>query len=106
MFRGQKEELEQSNRWAEELNAALAARGARIDELQEELALDQERARQVVAGYNAKIASLEQENREKTRWALDTEAHLTGEIRKIADAGINAGAPLEGTEKGLNRENV
>ena len=106
MFRGQKEELEQSNRWAEELNAALAARGARIDELQEELALDQESARQVVAGYNAKIAALEQENREKTRWALDTEAHLTAEIRKIAEALDKTAATLEQTEKDLRERST
>ena len=106
MFRGQKEELEQSNRWAEELNAALAARGARIDELQEELALDQESARQVVAGYNAKIAALEQENREKTRWALDTEARLTAEIRKIADALDKTAATLEHTEKDLRERST
>jgi 2-polyprenyl-3-methyl-5-hydroxy-6-metoxy-1,4-benzoquinol methylase len=106
MFRGQKEELEQSNRWAEELNAALAARGARIDELQEELALDQESARQVVAGYNAKIAALEQENREKTRWALDTEAHLTAEIRKIAEALDKTAATLEQTEKDLQERST
>ena len=106
MFREQKEELEQSNRWAEELNAALAARGARIDELQEELARDQESARQVVAGYNAKIASLEQENREKTRWALDTEAHLTAEIRKIADALDKTAATLEQTEKDLQERST
>ena len=42
MFREQKEELEQSNRWAEELNARSLARGARIAELQEELAREQE----------------------------------------------------------------
>ena len=106
MFREQKEELEQSNRWAEELNAALAARGARIGELQEELARDQENARQVVAGYNAKIAALEQENREKTRWALDTEAHLTAEIRKIADALDKTAATLEHTEKDLQERST
>jgi len=101
MFREQKEELEQSNRWAEELNAGLAARGARIDELQEELARDQENARRVVAGYNAKVAALEQENREKTKWALDTEAHLTAEIRKIAAVLEQTTAALEQTEMDL-----
>ena len=106
MFREQKEELEQSNRWAEELNAALAARGARIGELQEELARDQENARLVVAGYNAKIAALEQENREKTKWALDTEAHLTAEIRKIADALTQTSATLEQTEKDLRERST
>ena len=106
MFREQKEELEQSNRWAEELNAALGARGARIDELQEELARDQENARRVVAAYNAKIADLEQDNREKTRWALDTEAHLTAEIRKIAEALDKTAATLEQTEKDLQERST
>jgi SAM-dependent methyltransferase len=101
MFREQKEELEQSNRWAEELNALLAGRGARIEELQEELARDQENARRVVAAYNAKISALEQDNREKTRWALDTETRLTGEIRKIADALAQTAATLERTEMDL-----
>jgi SAM-dependent methyltransferase len=106
MFREQKEKLEQSNRWAEELNAALAARGARIDELQEELARDQENARRVVAAYNAKIADLEQDNREKTRWALDTETRLTAEIRKIADALAQTSATLEQTETDLQERSA
>jgi SAM-dependent methyltransferase len=106
MFRQQKEELEQSNHWAEELNAALAARGARIDELQEELARDQENARQVAAAYNAKIAALEQEGREKTQWALDTEARLTAEIRKIADALAQTNTTLEQTERDLQERSA
>jgi ubiquinone biosynthesis O-methyltransferase len=101
MFREQKEQLEQSNRWAEELNATLTARGARIDELQNELARDQENARRVVAEYNAKIADLERDNREKTNWALDTEARLTVEIRKIAEALEQTAASLEQTEEHL-----
>jgi SAM-dependent methyltransferase len=106
MFREQKEELEQSNRWADELNATLAERGARIDELQQELAHDQENARQVVAAYNAKIAALEQDNREKTRWALDTEARLTAEIRKIATALAQTAATLEQTEMDLEERSA
>ena len=101
MFREQKAELEQSNRWAEELNATLAARGVRIDELQEEVSRDQENARRVVAGYNAKIAELEQDNREKTKWALDTEARLTAEIRQIAEVLAQTSATLERTEMDL-----
>jgi SAM-dependent methyltransferase len=106
MFREQKEELEQSNRWAEELNAGLGARGARIDELQEALARDQENARQVAAGYNAKVAALEQENREKTKWALDTEARLTAEIQKIAAVLGSTTAALEQTEKDLQERSA
>jgi septal ring factor EnvC (AmiA/AmiB activator) len=80
MFRDQKEDLERSNRWAGELNAELAARGERVRELQEELARDQENAREVVARYNAKIAALEEEGREKAQWAIDTETRLSAEI--------------------------
>ena len=106
MFREQKEELEQSNRWAAELHATLAERGARIDALQEELARDQENARRVVAAYNAKITALEQDNREKTKWALDTEARLTAEIRKIADALAQTAATLEQTETDLQERSA
>jgi SAM-dependent methyltransferase len=106
MFREQKAELEQSNRWAGELNAGLAERGARIEELQEELAREQENARRVVAAYNAKIAALEQDNREKTRWALDTEARLTAEIHKIATALSQTAATLEQTEMDLQERSA
>jgi SAM-dependent methyltransferase len=101
MFREQKEVLEESNRWAEELNAALAARGARVDELQEELARDQENARLVVAGYNAKVAALEREGREKAQWALDIETRLSAEIRNISGALAQTSATLEQTEADL-----
>ena len=40
----------------------------------------------MVAAYNAKIAALEEEGREKAQWAIDTETRLTAEIQKIADA--------------------
>jgi SAM-dependent methyltransferase len=101
--REQKEELERSNRWAEGLNAALTARDARVNALQEELARDQETARGVVARYNAKVAALEQEGREKAQWALDIEARLTGEIGKFADALATTSATLEQTEKDLQQ---
>jgi len=82
MFREQKEELERSNQWAAALNSELEGRRARVAELQEEVARDQAKAREVVAGYAAKVAALEEENREKTRWAMDTETRLTAEIRQ------------------------
>ena len=71
-----------------------------------ELARDQENARRVVAGYNTKIADLEQDNREKTRWALDTEARLTAEIRKIADVLARTNASLEQTETDLQERSA
>jgi len=101
MFRAQKEELDLSNRWAEELNADLNAKLARITELQEELARDQEAARKMAAGYQAKVAALEEENRETTKWALDTEKRLTAEIRLQTDELLKAVAALEQIETEL-----
>ena len=102
MFRAQKDELELSNRWAEELNTLLVARGARIDELQEELARDQQNARQVVADYNAKIAAL-RKNCEKAQWAIDTETRLTAEIgqnrRRAEDRQRQPGADRKGSAR-------
>jgi ubiquinone/menaquinone biosynthesis C-methylase UbiE len=68
LFRAQKAELEQSNRWAAELDEKLAAAQARVVQLQDELAATS-------AGYEAKVADLEGENLTKTQWAqrLDTE---------------------------------
>ena len=101
MFREQKEELERSNKWAEELDSSLSAARARVTEVQEELARDQENALKVVAGYNAKIAALEQENREKTKWAQDTETRLTAEIQQIAKRHAEVVEALEKSDAEL-----
>ncbi len=101
LFRQQKEDLERSNLWSEELNAKLTAAGARIEEMQAELAADQANAKKVVAGFNAKVAELEAENREKTKWALDTEARLGAEIQKLSADLVTALSTLAQTEEEL-----
>ena len=101
MFRDQKAELEKSNAWAAELNARLEEQLARVTELQDELAREQENARQVVAAYNTKIAALEQDNREKTQWALDTEKRLLAEVQKQTDELVKAVAALQELEREL-----
>ncbi len=69
-------ELEERNRWAERLDSELAARGARVVELQEELAADHAKAR-------AAIAELEQENRAKTEWAHQLDGQLLAKMREL-----------------------
>jgi SAM-dependent methyltransferase len=101
MFRGLKEELERANEWAESLNQELAERRARVTELQEELARDQESARKVVEGYEVKIADMEGDLREKTQWAIDTETRLNAEVRKQTEALAGAVEQLHKTEKEL-----
>jgi SAM-dependent methyltransferase len=69
MFRRQTGELEQRNRWAEQLNLRLEDAGAQIQQLQEEL-------RTMATGYAAKVAALEEEGRKQAEWALDTERRV------------------------------
>jgi len=97
----QQEELERSNQWADSLNRELEERRRRVAELQAELARDQENSRKTAAGYAAKVAGLEQENREKTQWAVDTETRLTAEIRQQVKELELAVAALHQTEKDL-----
>ena len=66
-------ELEQSNQWADALNLELGERRARVDELQQELAREQENAQ-------AQIRQLEQELAQKIEWARSLDAALAKEI--------------------------
>jgi SAM-dependent methyltransferase len=69
-------ELEENNRWAVGLDKEVAAGGARIRELQEELAAQQ-------AAGQAKISELDQENRTKTEWARQLDAELDAKLREL-----------------------
>ena len=74
MFREQKEELETSNRWADELNARIAARGgAHRGTAGGAGARAGERAAGGGRLRTPRLPALEQESREKTQWALDAE---------------------------------
>jgi ubiquinone biosynthesis O-methyltransferase len=101
LFREQKDTLEKSNRWAEDLNALLAERDARIVGLQEEIEHDHQNSRNVVEGYNRKIAELEKEGREKEQWAVDTDKRLSAEIERLTADLTAAVAALERVEKDL-----
>lgn len=101
-FREQEEELERSNRWAEALDRELGERRARIVELQEEFAREQENARQVAAGYAAKVAALERDIQDKTQWAIDTETSLTAVIRDQTERLSHAVADLSTAVEALH----
>ena len=101
-------DLERSNQWAGTLNREIEERRARVVELQEEFAREQASGRQVAEGYAAKVAALERDIQDKTKWAIDTETRLTAVIRDqterlslaVADLGIAVEA-LHHTEKEL-----
>ena len=70
--------LEAQNRWAIELGEQLKTAQERIVTLQEECAA-------IAAGYSRKVAELEQENLEKTAWAIEIETRLTADLAVRAD---------------------
>jgi SAM-dependent methyltransferase len=74
--------IEERNRWAGAAQADAEERGQRIVELQGELGDQQKRFAASAAGYEAKIAELDEVNRAKTEWALETERRLTQEIHE------------------------
>lgn len=65
--------LAAQNRWAIELEDKLKAAQLRIVDLQEE-------AVAIATGYKAKVGALEEENRQKTQWAIDLETRLSADL--------------------------
>jgi len=90
MYRQQKKEMEERTEWAMQLNRELEERGPRIQQLQDELAREQAEARSMAEGYERKVRELEEDVREKTEWALETERRLGRELeertRELAEA--------------------
>jgi ubiquinone/menaquinone biosynthesis C-methylase UbiE len=78
--RAQTAELEQRNRWADQLNKDLQQAGERVVQLQDELSAEQKAARESIELYESKISEMDADIRAKTQWALDTEKRLTAEI--------------------------
>jgi 2-polyprenyl-3-methyl-5-hydroxy-6-metoxy-1,4-benzoquinol methylase len=85
MFRDLNAQMEERNRWAIEARAEADERLARIVELQEELAREQMNFGRIAAGYEAKVSELEEVNRAKTEWAIETERRLTQEIHERSE---------------------
>ena len=78
LFREQKEQLEEHNRWAIQLGADLTLAGERIVALQNELEA-------VARGYQAQVVELQAENQKKTEWALDTGARLEEKNNELVE---------------------
>jgi ubiquinone/menaquinone biosynthesis C-methylase UbiE len=84
------ESYEAQNRWATRLDADLKAAHAdlraaveRIEQLQMELAAEQQAGAAVAAGYESKVRELEAENVAKTQWAIETDQRLSAEIQRV-----------------------
>jgi hypothetical protein len=106
MFRAQKDELEARNQWAQELNRDLAERSARVAQLQDELAAEQNAARAVVEEYEKKVLALEEDVRQRTAWAMDTETRLSGELEEKSQELARCVEILHQTEQTLEERTV
>ncbi|MBK5292636.1 MAG: methyltransferase domain-containing protein [Acidobacteriia bacterium] len=93
------QEVEQRNRWAEQLNVQLSESGARVRQLQEELVAEQKAALDNAALYELKIAELDRESAARAQWAIDTETRLTAELKANAEELAQCVALLDKAEK-------
>jgi SAM-dependent methyltransferase len=98
MFRRATAQVEERNEWALRARMEADQRAARIVELQEELVREQESYAYSAAGYEEKIADLEEINSAKTEWAKATEKRLTAELQQRALEYANCVALLDKAE--------
>ncbi len=95
-------QIEERNKWAIAARQEAGQRATRIVELQEELAKEQAQSAKVVSGYEAKLSELEETNRAKTEWAIETERRLTQEIRERSErCFFNCVAHLDRAEQAV-----
>jgi SAM-dependent methyltransferase len=83
---GQKQQLEEHNRWALRLEKDLRNAQDRVVQVQHELETEQAAAAEVTAAYERKVRELEGESRRRAEWALDVEKRLTESLEaKLAE---------------------
>jgi ubiquinone/menaquinone biosynthesis C-methylase UbiE len=77
--------LEEHNRWALQLDHDHKAALQRIADLQDMVQAEQAKATEMAAAYQRTVDSLEQENRRKTEWAMETEQRLSAALAQKCD---------------------
>jgi ubiquinone/menaquinone biosynthesis C-methylase UbiE len=80
-----KTHLEGQNRWALQLDHDRKAGLERIAELQDLMQTEQTKALEMAAAYQRTVDALEEENRRKTEWAMETEARLSAALAQKCD---------------------
>ena len=80
-----KAHLEDHNRWALQLDQDYKVALTRISELQDLIQSEQAKAIDMAAAYERTVNSLEDENRKKTDWAIETERRLSSALAAKCD---------------------
>jgi len=96
MFRGLQEEMDRANQWAASLNQEVEQRGARIVELQEELAAEQAAALGAAEGYAADIERANQWAASLNREIEDRRARVVELQEELARQQASALRTAEG----------
>jgi SAM-dependent methyltransferase len=105
-------DLEQSNQWADTLNEEVAERRKRVDELQRELAREQENAQAQILEVEEELArqqeiaqaQIRQLEQELARQQEAAQAQIAATERELAGAQANAQAQVQRVEEELARE--
>ncbi len=79
-------DLEKANRWAAENDERWKASQQRVSEVQNELAAEQARGREVVSEYEARLAEADTARAQVAEWASQLEARLTAEMAEVRAA--------------------
>ncbi|MDX2154744.1 MAG: methyltransferase domain-containing protein [Bryobacteraceae bacterium] len=82
----QKQQLEERNRWAQQLNEELQETGGRLLAVQDELLTARVEAKAVVDGYENKIAELERELQARAEWAAEQEREVAARAHELEKA--------------------
>ena len=77
--------LEEHNRWALQLDRDREAALQRISQLQDLMQAEQTKAIEMAAAYQRTVDTLEEENRRKTEWAIETEKRLSTALAQKCD---------------------
>lgn len=80
-----KRQVEERNEWALRQDELARARGERILGLQDEVETGQAEWALAAAAYEERVATLEDINRAKTEWALETERRLGAELTERSE---------------------
>jgi len=98
--------LEQQNRWALGLEKDWKTALERISQLQNEFQAEQTAAIEMAASYERALTAAREDNRQKTQWALDTEARLTETVRLKCDELTEAVRLLDRAEATVTERTV
>ncbi|HML16270.1 MAG TPA: methyltransferase domain-containing protein [Bryobacteraceae bacterium] len=80
LYSEQKQQLEEHNVWALQLEKDWKAALERITQVQEELKSEQAAANAMASGYAQKVEELQDENRRRADWAMDVEARFSAQL--------------------------